>query len=110
MARRYFIEAEKQWRDGRAHEARTVVQAGSTTIPLHVEDYHYLMCAALELERKKRFTVDRSRYAGAVRALIEETDLSDEEIAQRLEKVMDSCMPEWVAWNRRLLAEDQRMS
>ncbi|MGK2742241.1 antA/AntB antirepressor family protein [Tepidicaulis sp. LMO-SS28] len=41
---------------------------------------------------------------------VEETDLSDEEIAQRLEKVMDLRIPQWVARNRRFLAEGRRMS
>jgi prophage antirepressor-like protein len=53
-------------------------------------------------KRVSRFETRRF-YMSMVQVLIRETNLSDEDIALRLEEVLGDYMPEWVAWNRRLI-------
>ncbi len=48
----------------------------------------------------------RQQAVETVRILFEETNLTDEDIARRMERMMhDAYMPEWVAWQRRKVAE-----
>ena len=56
--------------------------------------------------KKDKDTKDVRRCEATARMLINSTTLSDAEIAERMKDMMEgSYMPEWVAWQRRKLAE-----
>jgi prophage antirepressor-like protein len=59
---------------------------------------------AMTLRERNSEIMGLNQYKGVAEILINETTLSDEEIAARLESLLGRYMPEWVAWNRRLLS------
>ena len=81
-------------------------------VTMSVDEYSILQGRIIEgqsrivefLEREAR-RKDVETYREVARAYIEETALTDEEIAEKLESVLGQYLPEWVAWRRRCLAD-----
>ncbi|MCA1971740.1 MAG: Bro-N domain-containing protein [Caenispirillum sp.] len=81
------------------------------TVPL--KEWSSVMSRLIEVQqdliaslKREKDAKDVRRCEATARMLISSTGLTDAEIAERMKDMMDgSCMPEWVAWQRRKLAE-----
>lgn len=74
------------------------------TIPFH--HYNDLLQSLIQKQEKiatLEAELGRRAFTGVARVLIQETSLSDEEIARSMEGILGDYLPEWVAWQRRRL-------
>lgn len=58
----------------------------------------------VRLQQKAASRKETNKYCSVTRCLIQKTSMSDEEIAEAMTSVIDD-MPEWVSYQRRILAE-----
>lgn len=58
----------------------------------------------VRLQQKAASQKETNKYCSVARCLIQNTSMSDEEIAEAMTSVIDY-MPEWVSYQRRILAE-----
>tara|TARA_B100000965_G_scaffold405695_2_gene440772 strand:+ start:819 stop:1454 length:636 start_codon:yes stop_codon:yes gene_type:complete len=80
----------------------TMSQSKYTEMLVRTIDDQAKIIQFLEVEKERR---DMRKNMKIARFYIEETNLSDAEIAQWMEDLIGEYLPEWVAWRRRVISE-----
>ncbi|MFA7429903.1 MAG: BRO family protein [Rhodospirillaceae bacterium] len=80
------------------------------TVPL--KEWSAVMSRLIEVQeeligslKKSSNSKDFARHEATATLLIQETALTDDEIAERMKGMVGALMPEWVAWQRRKILE-----